>query len=105
MTPKKSVGIGSTAGSVKSVSPDWRNPNWTRFPGPVAGTTSLVATGGGLLFGGDANGRFRAFDQTTGKILWETNLGAPVTGTGATLTTTNDFGNADQRFFRLRLVN
>ena len=25
-----------------------------------AGTMSLVATGGGLLFGGDANGRFRA---------------------------------------------
>jgi hypothetical protein len=36
--------------------------------------------------------------------VW-TPLGAPVTGTGATLTTTNDFGNADQRFFRLRLVN
>ena len=25
---------------------------------------SLVATGGGLVFGGDANGRFRAFDDT-----------------------------------------
>jgi len=45
-----------------------------------AGMMSLVATGGGLLFGGDTNGRFRAFDQQTGKILWEVNLGAPVTG-------------------------
>ena len=45
-----------------------------------AGTTSLVATGGGLLFGGDMNGRFRAFDQNTGKVLWETNLGSEVTG-------------------------
>ena len=45
-----------------------------------AATTSLVATGGGLLFGGDANGRFRAFDQETGEILWETNLGSQVTG-------------------------
>jgi alcohol dehydrogenase (cytochrome c) len=45
-----------------------------------AGTTSLVATGGGLLFGGDAAGRFRAFDQTTGKVLWEVNLGSQVTG-------------------------
>ena len=42
--------------------------------------TSLVATGGGLLFGGDANGRFRAFAQETGDILWEINLGSPVTG-------------------------
>ena len=41
---------------------------------------SLVATGGGLVFGGDANGRFRAFDDRTGKVLWETNLGAPVSG-------------------------
>ena len=45
-----------------------------------AATLSLVATGGGLVFGGDANGRFRAFDQETGDVLWEINLGSPVTG-------------------------
>ena len=43
-------------------------------------TMSLVATGGGLLFGGDVNGRFRAFDQETGEVLWEINLGSAVTG-------------------------
>ena len=45
-----------------------------------AATTSLVATGGGLVFGGDVNGRFRALDQQTGEVLWEVNLGSPVTG-------------------------
>jgi alcohol dehydrogenase (cytochrome c) len=45
-----------------------------------SGMLSLVATAGGLVFGGDAGGRFRAFDQKNGKVLWETNLGAPVTG-------------------------
>jgi PQQ-dependent dehydrogenase (methanol/ethanol family) len=45
-----------------------------------AAMMSVVATGGGLLFAGDTNGRFRAFDQDSGKILWETSLGAPVTG-------------------------
>jgi PQQ-dependent dehydrogenase (methanol/ethanol family) len=45
-----------------------------------AGMMSLVATGGGLIFGGDTNGRFRAFDQETGRPLWEVNLGSPVTG-------------------------
>ena len=45
-----------------------------------AATMSLVATGGGLLFGGDTNGRFRAFDDETGEVLWEINLGSPVTG-------------------------
>jgi alcohol dehydrogenase (cytochrome c) len=45
-----------------------------------AGQLSLVSTAGGLLFGGDANGRFRAYDQRTGNGLWEINLGAPVNG-------------------------
>ena len=45
-----------------------------------AGTTSMVTTAGGLVFGGDAIGLFRAFDQTDGKILWQTELGSPVTG-------------------------
>ena len=45
-----------------------------------AATLSLATTGGGLVFGGDANGRFRAFGQTSGEVLWEINLGAPVTG-------------------------
>ena len=45
-----------------------------------AGTTSLLTTGGRLLFGGDANGRFRALDQETGDVLWEINLGSPITG-------------------------
>ena len=41
---------------------------------------SLVATGGGLVFGGDVNGRFRALDHETGDVLWEINLGSAVTG-------------------------
>ena len=45
-----------------------------------AATMSLVATGGGLVFGGDVNGRFRAFDQESGEVLWEINLGSPVSG-------------------------
>jgi PQQ-dependent dehydrogenase (methanol/ethanol family) len=49
-----------------------------------AGMLSLISTGGGLLFGGDVNGRFRAYDQNNGEILWEVNLGAPVNGYPAT---------------------
>ncbi len=45
-----------------------------------AGMLSLAATGGGLVFGGDTNGRFRAYDDESGEVLWETNLGAPVSG-------------------------
>ena len=39
-----------------------------------------MGTGGGLIFGGDANGRFKAFDHDTGEVLWEINLGSSVTG-------------------------
>ena len=45
-----------------------------------AATMSLAATGGGLVFGGDVNGRFRAFDDQTGEVLWEINLGSSVSG-------------------------
>ncbi len=44
------------------------------------GVLSLVATGGGLVFGGDVAGNFHALDDATGEVLWETNLGAPVSG-------------------------
>ncbi|HEY8520034.1 MAG TPA: PQQ-binding-like beta-propeller repeat protein [Gammaproteobacteria bacterium] len=45
-----------------------------------AGVMSLVATGGGLVFGGDVAGRFKAFDARTGEVLWDVDLGAPVSG-------------------------
>ncbi|MCH2343630.1 MAG: PQQ-binding-like beta-propeller repeat protein, partial [Pseudomonadales bacterium] len=65
-------------GTVRAISAETGRTEWlfeTR-----AGTMSLVATGGGLVFGGDANGRFRAFDHRTGEILWEINLGSSVSG-------------------------
>ena len=49
-----------------------------------AGMLSLMSTGGGLVFGGDTNGHFRAYDQRNGEILWDINLGAPVNGYPAT---------------------
>jgi mono/diheme cytochrome c family protein len=48
---------------------------------------SILATGGGLLFAGDAAGRFRALDQASGKVLWEMNLGSAVTGYPVTFST------------------
>lgn len=45
-----------------------------------AGVMAMVATGGGLVFGGDAAGYFKAYDDTTGAVLWETNLGSPISG-------------------------
>ena len=53
----------------ESVEPQFKkSPNW----GPI------LATGGGLVFSGGTNDRlFRAFDATSGEVLWEypTNSG------------------------------
>ena len=65
-------------GTVRAISAETGRTEWLHEQ--RAGTMSLVATGGGLLFGGDVNGRFRAFDQRTGEVLWEINIGSPVTG-------------------------
>ncbi len=37
--------------------------------------TSALTTAGGLVFVGDVDRRFRAFDVATGDVLWETRLG------------------------------
>jgi alcohol dehydrogenase (cytochrome c) len=42
---------------------------------PVPGNGSALVTAGDLVFWGDMDRRFRAFDADTGKILWETVLG------------------------------
>ena len=47
---------------------DWRH----RQPSPVI--SSILATAGGIVFAGDLNRHFRAFDDDTGEILWEALL-------------------------------
>ena len=48
---------------------------WTyRQRVPIAGST--LATAGGVLFNGDLDRYFSAYDQSTGKILWRTRLSA-----------------------------
>ena len=71
-------GANTTSASCTAISAETGKTLWKHEQ--RAGMLSLVATGGGLVFGGDANGRFKAFDDKTGKVLWEINLGAPVSG-------------------------
>jgi outer membrane protein assembly factor BamB len=65
-------------GTVRAISVETGQTTWVHEQ--RSATMSLVTTGGGLVFGGDVNGRFRAFDQETGEVLWEINLGSSVTG-------------------------
>lgn len=43
-------------------------------------TSGALATAGGLIFVGDADRYFRAFDATTGNVIWQTRLAAPPHG-------------------------
>jgi alcohol dehydrogenase (cytochrome c) len=42
--------------------------------------TGALTTGGGLVFIGDLDRHFKAFDVKTGELLWQTRLGAPLHG-------------------------
>ena len=69
---------GKTLGVLKAISVETGRVLWEHETVHAPG--ALLATAGGLLFGGDHGGYFRAFDQRTGAVLWEINLGAPVVG-------------------------
>jgi len=43
--------------------------------GRAPGNGAVLATAGNLIFHGDMNRRFRAFDAENGRKLWETILG------------------------------
>ncbi len=48
------------------------------YSAPVPGNGAMLATAGNLLFWGDIDRRFRAFDADTGAILWETIVGGVI---------------------------
>ncbi len=44
----------------------------------------MLSTAGGVVFAGDSEGNFIAFDARTGKDLWHVQLGAAVYGSPTT---------------------
>lgn len=48
------------------------------YEGSVPGNGATLSTAGDLVFWGDLNQKFRAFDADSGKILWETTLDGPI---------------------------
>ena len=62
-----------------SVSPTEGDSKWQARSRPSM-TSSLLATAGDLVFGGDAGRFVKAWDQETGEVLWEQRLNAPIGG-------------------------
>src|SRR5437867_1433099 len=64
-------------GQLAAVNLDTGKLAWkVKTPQPLIG--GVLATAGDLVFNGEGNGLFRAFDAKTGKMLWEYQCGAGV---------------------------
>jgi PQQ-dependent dehydrogenase (methanol/ethanol family) len=65
------------SGNITAVDYNTGKIRWqVKTPEPMIG--GILATAGGLVFAGEANGRFRAYDAANGKVLWTFNAGAGV---------------------------
>ena len=68
---------GVQAGNVTAVDYNTGKIKWqVKTPQPMIG--GILATGGGVVFAGEANGWFKAYDSKSGKILWKFHAGAGV---------------------------
>ena len=64
-------------GNVTAVDYNTGNVRWkVKTPQPMIG--GIMATAGGLVFTGEGNGQFKAYDAETGAILWNFQAGAGV---------------------------
>jgi PQQ-dependent dehydrogenase (methanol/ethanol family) len=68
---------GVQAGNVTAVDYNTGKIKWqVKTPEPMIG--GILATAGGLVFAGESNGWFKAYDATSGSILWQFQAGAGV---------------------------
>jgi PQQ-dependent dehydrogenase (methanol/ethanol family) len=68
---------GVQAGNVTAVDYNTGKIKWqAKTPQPMIG--GILATAGGLVFTGEANGWFKAYDSKSGKVLWSFQAGAGV---------------------------
>ena len=65
------------SGNVTAVDYNTGKIGWqVKTPQPMIG--GIMATAGGLVFTGEGNGWFRAYDAKDGKVLWSFQAGAGV---------------------------
>ena len=72
-------GSDGNMGKISSFNVDTLEENWS-YQQRAAFLTGTMSTAGNLVFVGDLDRNFRAFDATNGEILWETRLGTSVQG-------------------------
>jgi len=72
-------------GNITAVDYNTGKIRWqVKTPEPMIG--GILATGGGLVFTGESNGKFAAYNSSNGKELWSFNAGAGVNAPPSTYT-------------------
>jgi PQQ-dependent dehydrogenase (methanol/ethanol family) len=72
-------------GNVTAVDYNTGEIRWkVKTPQPMIG--GIMATAGGLVFTGEGNGQFKAYDSATGNVLWSFQAGAGVNAPPASYT-------------------
>jgi len=72
-------------GNVTAVDYNTGKIRWkVKTPQPMIG--GIMATAGGLVFTGEGNGQFKAYDSATGNVLWNFQAGAGVNAPPASYT-------------------
>jgi alcohol dehydrogenase (cytochrome c) len=69
--------------ALRAIDPKTGDVKWEyRFP--TSSLAGVMSTASGLVFAGDNEGNFNAFDGKTGKKLWSYRTGSPIWGAAAT---------------------
>ena len=73
----KVIPTEAQAGNITAVDYNTGKIKWqAKTPQPMIG--GILATGGGLVFAGESNGWFKAYDAKSGSVLWKFQAGAGV---------------------------
>jgi alcohol dehydrogenase (cytochrome c) len=73
----KVISTEASAGNITAVNYDTGKIKWqVKTPEPMIG--GILATAGGLVFTGEGNGKFAAYNSSNGKELWSFRAGAGV---------------------------
>lgn len=74
LTPAPLPGNDGKFGRLQAINLETQEVSWN-FRETVPPTSAVLATAGGLIFGGALDQSFKAFDENNGNVLWETDLG------------------------------
>jgi alcohol dehydrogenase (cytochrome c) len=84
----KVIPTEESSGNVTAVDYNTGKIRWqVKTPQPMIG--GILATAGGLVFAGEGNGLFKAYDAGTGKVVWTYHAGAGVNAPPSSYTVDN----------------